>query len=125
MATGDRGSEHGYCCISSPIALGVQFILFSAASARNGAMVRACLCKKWGPPSSLEIVDDLPLPSPRKGEVRIRVSACGVNYPDLLIVQVQDTGYCGYTTVMYRSVATGQSETGGVPGMPCGIISSH
>ncbi|CAM9683719.1 unnamed protein product [Sphacelaria rigidula] len=50
-------------------------------------MVRACLCKKWGPPSSLEIVDGLPLPSPRKGEVRIRVSACGVNYPDLLIVQ--------------------------------------
>lgn len=65
-------------------------------SARNGAMVRACLCKKWGPPSSLEIVDGLPLPSPRKGEVRIRVSACGVNYPDLLIVQVQDTDVVMY-----------------------------
>lgn len=55
-------------------------------------MVRACLCKRWGPPSSLEIVEGLPLPNPKQDEVRIAVSGCGVNYPDLLIVQVRGWG---------------------------------
>lgn len=50
--------------------------------------MRACLCKRWGPPSSLEIEEGLAVPTPGTGEVLIAVSACGVNYPDLLIIQV-------------------------------------
>ncbi len=32
-------------------------------------------------------VADLPDPVPRPGEVLIRVSYCGVNYPDVLLLQ--------------------------------------
>lgn len=50
--------------------------------------MRWCVCKQWGPPSSLSIEDGPPLPQPGKGEVAIAVSACAVNFPDLLVVQV-------------------------------------
>ncbi|CAM9456487.1 unnamed protein product [Ectocarpus sp. 13 AM-2016] len=49
--------------------------------------MRWCVCKQWGPPSSLSIEDGPPLPRPGKGEVAIAVSACAVNFPDLLVVQ--------------------------------------
>ena len=39
-----------------------------------------------GGPETL-VVDDLPIPEPGPGEVRIRVSAVGVNFPDTLIVR--------------------------------------
>lgn len=47
-----------------------------------------CVCKEWGPPSSLAIEEGPPLPQPGAGEVAIAVSACAVNFPDLLVVQV-------------------------------------
>jgi NADPH2:quinone reductase len=39
-----------------------------------------------GGPETL-VVDDLPIPEPGPGEVRIRVSAVGVNFPDTLIIR--------------------------------------
>eukprot|EP00752_Nemacystus_decipiens_P008741 g7802.t1 len=49
--------------------------------------MRWCVCKQWGPPSSLVIEEGPPLPQPGAGEVAIAVSACAVNFPDLLVVQ--------------------------------------
>ncbi|CAM9242046.1 unnamed protein product [Pylaiella littoralis] len=49
--------------------------------------MRWCVCKQWGPPSSLSIEEGPPLPRPGAGEVAIAVAACAVNFPDLLIVQ--------------------------------------
>ncbi|MBU6438539.1 MAG: NADPH:quinone oxidoreductase family protein, partial [Betaproteobacteria bacterium] len=48
--------------------------------------MKAVVCKQWGPPESLT-VEDVPSRAPGKGEVRVRVRAAGVNYPDVLIVQ--------------------------------------
>ena len=48
--------------------------------------MRAVLCKALGPPASLVVEDVLPL-QPGPGEVVIGVKACGVNFPDVLIIQ--------------------------------------
>jgi len=48
--------------------------------------MKAIQCVEWGLPGRLQLVE-LPLPEPRAGEVRIRVEAAGVNFPDALIVQ--------------------------------------
>ena len=48
--------------------------------------MRAVICESYGPASTLAVkeVDDL---VPGKGQVRIAVEACGVNFPDTLIIQ--------------------------------------
>jgi NADPH2:quinone reductase len=48
--------------------------------------MKAVLCKEWGPPSQL-VVEDVPAREPGPGEVRVRVRAAGVNFPDVLIIQ--------------------------------------
>jgi NADPH2:quinone reductase len=48
--------------------------------------MKAIQCVEWGGPERLRVAE-LPLPEPAKGEVRIRVAAAGVNFPDALIVQ--------------------------------------
>ena len=48
--------------------------------------MRALLCKKFGPPEEL-VVEDVAVPEPGEGEVRITVHAAGVNFPDFLIIQ--------------------------------------
>jgi len=48
--------------------------------------MRAVVCKELGPPSSL-VVDEVPDPEPGEGQVVIDVHACGVNFPDTLIIQ--------------------------------------
>ncbi len=48
--------------------------------------MRAVLCKDYGPPDSL-VVEDLPSPKPGKGQAVLSVKACGVNFPDVLIIQ--------------------------------------
>jgi len=47
--------------------------------------MRAVLCRRHGPPESLE-VGAAAVPQPGPGQVRIRVAACGINFPDLLLV---------------------------------------
>lgn len=48
--------------------------------------MRAVMCETYGPPDTLVVkeVDDL---TPGKGQVRIAVEACGVNFPDTLIIE--------------------------------------
>jgi NADPH2:quinone reductase len=48
--------------------------------------MKAVLCKAYGPPESLVVEDVEPL-KPGKGQVVITVKACGVNFPDALIIQ--------------------------------------
>ena len=48
--------------------------------------MKAVLCKAYGPPESLVIEDIEPL-KPGIGQVVIGVKACGVNFPDTLIIQ--------------------------------------
>ncbi len=48
--------------------------------------MQAILCTEYGPPSKL-ILKEIPTPSPEKDEVLIKVHACGVNFPDTLIIQ--------------------------------------
>ena len=48
--------------------------------------MKALLCKEYGPPEQL-VLDDIVLPEPGEGQVVIQVKACGVNFPDSLIIQ--------------------------------------
>ena len=48
--------------------------------------MRAVLCKELGLPEKLA-VEDVPSPKPGKGQVLLAVKACGVNFPDTLIIQ--------------------------------------
>ncbi|MBC3861698.1 NADPH:quinone oxidoreductase family protein [Undibacterium jejuense] len=48
--------------------------------------MKAVVCKSWGAPETLEIMD-LPDLTPGFGEVGIQVKAAGVNFPDVLIIQ--------------------------------------
>lgn len=48
--------------------------------------MKAVLCKSYGPPESL-VVEDVPSPKLEAGQVRIAVHACGVNFPDTLIIE--------------------------------------
>jgi NADPH2:quinone reductase len=48
--------------------------------------MKAVVCKAWGGPETL-VVEDVMLADPGPGEVRIRVRAAGVNFPDVLIIQ--------------------------------------
>jgi NADPH2:quinone reductase len=48
--------------------------------------MKAIVSTTVGGPETL-ILDDLPEPEPAPDEVRVRVHACGVNYPDTLIIE--------------------------------------
>ena len=48
--------------------------------------MKAVLCKEWGLPGKL-VVEDVPSPKPASGQVVVSVKACGVNFPDTLIIQ--------------------------------------
>ena len=48
--------------------------------------MRALLCKEHGLPDTL-VVEDIAVPDPGAGQVRITVHAAGVNFPDFLIIQ--------------------------------------
>jgi NADPH2:quinone reductase len=48
--------------------------------------MKAVLCKEWGLPGKL-VVEDVPSPKAANGQVVVSVKACGVNFPDTLIIQ--------------------------------------
>lgn len=48
--------------------------------------MRAVLCRQYGAPESL-VVADVPSPAVGAGQVKIRVRAAGVNFPDVLLAQ--------------------------------------
>lgn len=48
--------------------------------------MKAIVCKAWGLPETL-VIEELPAPQPKAGEVRVDITAAGVNFPDVLIIQ--------------------------------------
>lgn len=48
--------------------------------------MKAVLCKAFGPPEEL-VLEEVPAPQPGAGEVLIDVHACGLNFPDVLMIQ--------------------------------------
>jgi NADPH:quinone reductase len=48
--------------------------------------MKAVLCKQYGPPESL-VIEEVPPLKPANAQVVVAVSACGVNFPDTLIIQ--------------------------------------
>ncbi|WP_290523560.1 NADPH:quinone oxidoreductase family protein [Alcanivorax sp.] len=48
--------------------------------------MRAILCKELGPADKLAI-EDIASPEPGKGQVKIKVKAAGLNFPDTLIIE--------------------------------------
>jgi len=48
--------------------------------------MKALLCTHYGPPEEMEL-RDVPSPKAGKGQVVIGVKACGVNFPDVLMIQ--------------------------------------
>ena len=47
--------------------------------------MKALLCKTFGPPESL-VLEDVPDPVAGKGQVVVTVKACGINFPDTLMI---------------------------------------
>src|SRR5438552_10126767 len=52
----------------------------------HSMLVKAVLCKQFGPPESL-VMEELPSPRAGAGEVVVTVKAASVNFPDVLIIQ--------------------------------------
>src|SRR6202008_1406590 len=52
----------------------------------GGQAMKALLCTTFGPPENL-VLTELPSPKPGKGQVLVSVKACGVNFPDVLIIE--------------------------------------
>ncbi len=48
--------------------------------------MKAILCKAYGLPSSL-VLEDIESPKPKEKEILVSLKACGVNFPDTLIIQ--------------------------------------
>jgi NADPH2:quinone reductase len=48
--------------------------------------MRAVLCEQFGPPETL-VVKEVPDPEPRDGQVVVDVAGCGVNFPDVLLIE--------------------------------------
>jgi NADPH2:quinone reductase len=48
--------------------------------------MRAVLCEQFGPPETL-VVREVPDPEPGPGQVVVDVAGCGVNFPDVLIIE--------------------------------------
>ena len=49
-------------------------------------MMKAIVCEQYGPPKTLKLKDVEEL-RPKRKEVLVKVKACGVNFPDTLIIQ--------------------------------------
>src|SRR5947207_13113483 len=52
----------------------------------HSMLMKAVLCKQFGPPESL-VMEELPSPRAGAGEVVVTVKAASVNFPDVLIIQ--------------------------------------
>lgn len=48
--------------------------------------MKTMLCKEFGPPESM-VLEDVDSPKAGPGQVVVTVKACGVNFPDVLIIQ--------------------------------------
>ncbi|HVQ59650.1 MAG TPA: NADPH:quinone oxidoreductase family protein [Solirubrobacterales bacterium] len=78
--------------------------------------MRAVVLREFGSPASLT-VEDVPDPKAGPGEVLIDVEACGVNFPDLLVVQGK------YQTLAEPPFSPGKEVAGRVAAVGDGVTS--
>lgn len=76
--------------------------------------MRALISTTPGGPHTLAM-GDLPDPEPREGELLISVKACGINFPDVLVIQDQ------YQFKPARPFAPGSEVAGEVIGVGAGV----
>jgi NADPH2:quinone reductase len=76
--------------------------------------VRALLSNEPGGPETLRI-EELPDPEPGPGELLVRVRACSINYPDVLIIEDK------YQLKPARPFAPGSEIAGEVEGLGVGV----
>lgn len=60
--------------------------LFFLGKWSGGRIMKALVCSAFGPLDELQMQEVAP-PVPGEGQVRIQVHACGINFPDILMVQ--------------------------------------
>ncbi len=53
------------------------------------ALMRAAVCREYGKPGAVRVEDGVEVASPGPGQVRVRVRAAAVNFPDVLLVANQ------------------------------------
>jgi NADPH2:quinone reductase len=51
--------------------------------------MRAAVCREFGPPETVRTEDGYPAPALAEGQVRVRIGAAAVNFPDVLFVANQ------------------------------------
>lgn len=51
--------------------------------------MKAVVCDRWGDPDEVLLVRDVPLPQPKRGEVRVRMLASPINPSDVMTVRGQ------------------------------------
>ncbi len=66
--------------------MGLKHCHSACVRKKKEIFMKAVLCKEFGPPEKL-VLEELPTPEPKPGEVLLEVHACGVNFPDVLIIQ--------------------------------------
>jgi NADPH2:quinone reductase len=82
--------------------------------------MKAIICREYGPPESLRL-EEVETPKPQAGQVSIAVEACGVNFPDSLIIQGKyqikpDFPFSPGSEVAGRVLEIGAGVTGFKPG---------
>ena len=58
----------------------------SYCNLNKGLKMKALVCEQFGPPESL-VIKEVKKPIISKGKLLIKVSACGINFPDTLIIE--------------------------------------
>lgn len=91
--------------------------------------MKAIVCEQWGGPEDL-VLKDIPLPEPGPRQIRVKVAAAGVNFPDVLIIQKKyqmqpPLPFTPGAEIAGTVTAVGAEATGFAPGMAvaglCGI----
>jgi NADPH2:quinone reductase len=82
--------------------------------------MRAALCRAYGPPETVEVTD-IAAPELAAGQVRVRVGAAAVNFPDVLLIADQYQLTVPVPFVPGSEFAGVVAEVGdGVTGLPAG-----
>ena len=86
----------------------------------TGETMRAVVCRAWGAPADLA-VEDVAVPTPGPGEVRIAVAAAGVNFADTLLIagkyqEKPDFPFTPGMEIAGEVVALGDGVAGVAPG---------
>src|SRR5918997_1993749 len=77
-----RRPRRAVCVSTASNAIDPTTVRLMRPSRVSSRRVRAIRISEWGGPEVLELVEDVPRPEPREGQVLIRVTRAGVNFAD-------------------------------------------